>query len=474
MFEKLKKNALLAIMILVTLLAGASLAVSIYVFRVQNDIIDSVLDAYVVDIAETYAEYHTQGTFNPPRPMHGRMMMRPVSDDLHHTPRGRAFFRMFSADPSLRSGGLLLLNKAGKAIGGSDGAEALVSLWHKKITFDVPIERVGQDGTSYRVVAKRLDDGKFLLVAASKKNLLSSLSGIWNFWLISVMLTTAAVLVGIIALWRTFVLPVRHIVEAVGHNRWGEEVPAFPPSCLYEVNELERVIEQSAESAIAKETLRARYVMDIVQATEDAQNRLARELHDGPLQSVVAAIKRIQLAQSVAAPETRERLDEAERISQYAANEIRNYCDELSPSWVALGISSALEELADRLSMTHGIRIAVRVDEMTCDLSDDCALSLIRIMQEAVSNAVRHGGATAVDVALAGEAGELLYTITDNGEGCAEVPPDFERMRLEGHRGLSNMRERVSLLGGTLAIERASRHAPYGCRVTVRLRLCAY
>ena len=219
--------------------------------------------------------------------------------------------------------------------------------------------------------------------------------------------------------------------------------------------------------------MRLRYISDIVQAQEDAWRRLARELHDGPLQSVVAAIKQVQLAQMAQNDSggcgAGERLNEAERISQYAANEIRDYCDKLSPSWLSLGVSSALEEMAERLSGLYGVRINIYTDGDfdSMELPDEYPLSIIRILQEAVSNSVRHGGAMVVNATLEMDGAELVFTVSDDGSGFGTTAVDYAKLRLEGHRGLSNMYERVQLLGGVLEISSADGG---GCVITAKMK----
>lgn len=463
-------------MLLVTALTAVSLAISLYVFDAQDRTVDAMLSAYVLDLAETFAENAPTAPLSAPPGPRGRA----ADEERHHMPRRRLQLRMFSVDPSLHTGGILLFNRDKKRIGASDGAEALESLWRGDLVLGEPAVVPDDGGKKYHVVVRQLSGGNYVMVAASRSRLISSISGMWRFWLVSVMAASAAVLIGIIALWRYLVIPLRRIVETVSSAVWGRDLPRFGRPALYEVNELARVIEKSAEEAVAKEGLRVRYIGDLVQAQEDARKRLARELHDGPLQFVVASIKRIQLAQVTAEPGGRTRLDEAERVSQDAADEIRNYCDELSPSWTALGAASALEELTERLAMTHGVRIELHMDDDYDTLPDETVLALIRILQEAVSNAVRHGGATEIVVSLTRADAALCYAIEDDGSGFPDArrpagEPDFEALRLAGHRGLSNMHERVQLLGGQLEIGPA-RCADFpegrpGCRIAVRLPL---
>jgi signal transduction histidine kinase len=466
------KNMLLLLMLLVTLLTGATLAVSIYAFKAQESLTDSMLSSYVSDIAESFAENSHHGGPDAwqswwergERSFHSDTKTwrgRWRGNDEFRLARNWLFFMMFAAPSSPHSGGILLLDRDGRVIGGSMSSGNLSSLWREGMTSGAPTDVEDDGGTLYRVVVRELPSGNYVLVAASKTGILKSISQVWNVWLLFVMASSSTVLVGIAALWKFLVLPIRDIVETIGGTRWGSGALKFRHSPLYEVDALSRVIEKSASDAVTEEQLRLRYISDIVQAQEDAGRRLARELHDGPLQSVVAAIKRVQLAQMAQSSSgdhgARERLDEAERISQYAANEIRDYCDKLSPSWLSLGVSSALEEMAERLSGLYDVNINLYADGDfdSLELPDEYALSIIRILQEAVSNSVRHGGAESVNATLEMKGDELVFTVSDNGSGFKSAVPDYAKLRLEGHRGLSNMYERVQLLGGVLEITSA-------------------
>ena len=82
-------------------------------------------------------------------------------------------------------------------------------------------------------------------------------------------------------------------------------------------------------------------------------------------------------------------------------------------------------------------------------------LSFLRIFQEAVSNAVRHGQASEVIAKVYKDnSNNLVIEIQDNGKGFDAKTANLthEELRLQGHRGLANMTERMSLMGGTLSV----------------------
>ena len=148
------------------------------------------------------------------------------------------------------------------------------------------------------------------------------------------------------------------------------------------------------------------------------------------------------------------RLKRSEIIAKAVVKELRAFCDELAPPWMDLGVNEAITELAERLSQAYDIVIMTDYDEGTDDaeIENDKILSLLRIIQEAVSNAVRHGYATEVNIELRREDDMLVLDISDNGKGFDSSNINHETLRVEGHRGLASMTERMSLMGGTLRI----------------------
>ena len=192
-------------------------------------------------------------------------------------------------------------------------------------------------------------------------------------------------------LWYWLAVPLRGIAERLGNVGWGKERSIrLYNGPISELEALSSVIERLATESFEKEELKKRYVTDLVQAQESTRGQLARELHDGALQSTVAAVKRIQLAkQSVpsdANSPLRAHLDTAEEVVQTAAGEIRSYCETLSPSWVRLGLSSALEEIAGRLAQAYegvetDVDIGVELEAAVAALPEDHVLALARIFQ---------------------------------------------------------------------------------------------
>ena len=461
MKKVMKKHFLFLLMLAVTLLAAFTVFVTAYAFRAQEAAMDSMMRSYVLDLSDSVTGSIAGGE-------RGGMMGRGGHGRMMH-------FRMLSTAPALQNenaGGVLILSREGRVFAASAGAEKLLPLWRDDLPRDEPGEVKDSEGRQFYVVVRELQDGLLVMAAVSRTHLLGPAIGLWRFWMSSALTTSVAVLLGMLALWRYLVVPLRRVVESIRNMRWGRALPEIPPHPgLFEISALSEVIGKLAGEAVAREELKVRYVSDMVRIQEDSQKRLARELHDGPLQGVVAAIKRIQLAEASPSPEN---LKTAEAVAQDAAKEIRNYCDELSPSWVKLGLSAAMFENADRLSRAFDVKIEVggaEETEMGGAVSEEYILALVRILQEAVSNSVRHGEATCIEVALdrgeaSGEKG-LHFSVRDNGKGFPvhiEDETDYERLRTSGHRGLANINERVQLLRGKMLLESGPGR---GCRIDV-------
>ncbi|MBQ3378088.1 MAG: ATP-binding protein [Synergistaceae bacterium] len=184
---------------------------------------------------------------------------------------------------------------------------------------------------------------------------------------------------------------------------------------------------------------------------------MAREIHDGPLQDVTALLQQIHM--SLEDDDARPRIERTEKLAKTIVRELRALCDELAPPWMDLGLAETLTELAERLSQSYDVEVIAELDELNelenFETSPELRLSFLRIFQEAVSNAVRHGQATEVVAKVYKDnLNNLVLEISDNGKGFDAKTANLthEELRLQGHRGLANMTERMSLMGGSLNV----------------------
>jgi signal transduction histidine kinase len=205
-------------------------------------------------------------------------------------------------------------------------------------------------------------------------------------------------------------------------------------------------------------------------AREDERRRLARDLHDGPAQTLAAALFGVDLAVGALdrAPATaRDELLAARALVRDALDDVRALMAGLRPRLLEQrGVVVALNGLAS-MPPLWGTEVTIEAQGIGLGerLPADVELGLFRITQEAVSNARRHGTASHVRVSLAVRPGLAELLVVDDGRGFLWEPEFGWSSRGEG---LPGMRERTELLGGTLRVESAP---GAGTRIAVTLPL---
>jgi PAS domain S-box-containing protein len=183
---------------------------------------------------------------------------------------------------------------------------------------------------------------------------------------------------------------------------------------------------------------------------EEEKARIAREVHD-ELGQVLTVLKletaMCELAYGELDGGLQERLDSMKRLIANLFQLVRDVATALRPPILDAGISSAIEWQAQRFEARTQIPCLVQVPDNLPALADVKAIGLFRILQEALTNVMRHAQAHTVEVRLTLEAGVLCLTISD--DGCGFVPPTGRPSSF----GLVGMRERVLMLGGSLQLD---------------------
>ena len=196
-------------------------------------------------------------------------------------------------------------------------------------------------------------------------------------------------------------------------------------------------------------------------AAERLLVRLGFDLHDGPMQDIAALaldvrLFRSQLATVLEANEHREtalgRVDDLEARLVELDHGLRELAGSLqSPSLKEITLTDALEREA--ASFRHGgdIELIVRTSGDVDDLTPSQKITLLRVIQGALSNVRRHSGARSVTIVVSGTRTELAVVVSDDGRGfdVEKRLPDAART---GRLGLIGMRERVRLLGGRFEV----------------------
>jgi len=206
--------------------------------------------------------------------------------------------------------------------------------------------------------------------------------------------------------------------------------------------EVQQRLTESVHSQASLQELSAR----LVRAQEDERRALSRELHDEVAQAFSAVLMEAEnLLDLEPAPDVRAHLDSIRGVAGKGMNEIRNMALLLRPSMLDdFGLLPALEWQAREIGKRTGLRVQV-ASEISAELPEEHKTCVYRVVQEALNNCAQHGQASAVQVCVRHEAGQILLTVQDDGCGF-----DPQRVRA---LGLLGMEERARHLGGTFQID---------------------
>jgi signal transduction histidine kinase len=195
---------------------------------------------------------------------------------------------------------------------------------------------------------------------------------------------------------------------------------------------------------VARDTVRR-----VVEAQELERRRLARELHDETGQALASILLGLKpLEDALADDDARAALAELREHVVAALQDVRRLAVELRPAVLGdFGLVPALERLVDSFGEQTGIRVDFHSALGESRLPNEVETALYRVMQEALTNSVKHANARNVSVSLAPRGSSVAAVIEDDGEGF-----DPRTVRGEGI-GLIGMRERLALLDGRLEVE---------------------
>ena len=191
----------------------------------------------------------------------------------------------------------------------------------------------------------------------------------------------------------------------------------------------------------------------LIDAQETERRRLARELHDEVGQSLTAASMALAHHRSGSAGSDSEYLLNAQEQLRRVTEQLRAVSLQLSPQLLEqLGLLPAVEVLAERTEATVDAGITLRLTADEARIPRVLRLPCYRIVQEALNNAIRHGEASRIEVAVEEDDGMLEVTVRDDGRGF-DVSARFGVDAEGAGFGLLNMKERAEFRGGEFEVE---------------------
>ena len=241
-----------------------------------------------------------------------------------------------------------------------------------------------------------------------------------------------------------------------------------PVNGIEEIRHLQRELALMARQVLAAQQSLHNYIGEITRGQEEERQRLALELHDETIQTLIALKQRAQL-RIRALPKgdpTIPAMEELGSLTEDAINKLRRTIKALRPIYLEdFGLVTSLEMLSNENSSTYGIPFSYIKTGIERRLEPEVELAIYRIAQESLNNVGHHAKAQTAELKVEFTSEDVILQILDDGVGF--IPPanlsDFMR---EGHFGLVGLHERAQLIGAKLEI-----HSTVGKGTHITLKL---
>ena len=240
--------------------------------------------------------------------------------------------------------------------------------------------------------------------------------------------------------------------EAIQGRVFVAEPKAITESSLIMADLIGLLIERSMDLGVALRTMTR-------EAVQDERIRVARDLHDGLLQSFTGVVLQLETIHSLIdkqPAEARRMITDIEGLIMSDQRELRSYVEQLRPRRrieVPFDFASRMADLRSRFEKQWGIGVAFEIESIDPLVAKSLGHETFRIIQEAVTNSAKHGGASHVRVRLSSGDNKMNIEVVDDGSGF----PFNGRLTLAAIResgvGPAMLAERVAALNGDLAVE---------------------
>ncbi|MDD3840472.1 MAG: sensor histidine kinase [Clostridia bacterium] len=206
--------------------------------------------------------------------------------------------------------------------------------------------------------------------------------------------------------------------------------------------------EKVEELKVANEKLEIYTKKSAEMAKMKERNRLAREIHDilgHSLTSITTGIEACLDLIDSNPPKAKKHIIKIREISQKGLVDVRRSVKELKVDSIEkYALIPAIKQLVEELNTFSGTQIDLHIEGQELKMKNDEGQAVYRVIQESITNALRHGKATYVRVDLIFKHDELIIKVRDNGKGCQAISKGF---------GLMHIEERIRMLGGQVEFQ---------------------
>ena len=249
--------------------------------------------------------------------------------------------------------------------------------------------------------------------------------------------------------------PIQNLVTQTRQVAAGDYDAKVMLSRIKEIRELGMAFNDMVEQIRKYRAGVRQYVADITRTQEDERKRIARELHDDTVQSLIAINQRLELARASFddPPAARSILNEVKTMVTGAIASVRQFSRDLRPLTLEdLGLIPAMQYLVNQLAHSEGVDVLLSVEGETGALPSDMEVAIYRILQETLNNVKKHANATEVNVSVIFSEDQIILTVHDNGQGF-EVPEAMTDFASTGSFGMMGLQERAQLFNGNVVVQ---------------------
>lgn len=222
--------------------------------------------------------------------------------------------------------------------------------------------------------------------------------------------------------------------------------------CIYTINQQRETIREVnhlySELEGANSQLKEYAKMAEKMAQTKERNRLAREIHDTIghlLTEIIVGLDACMTIFDISPDQTKHQLKVISDVARNGITDVRRSMNELRPDALErLSLKSAIEKMISDMIELSNVKVHFSCENMTLKFDEDEEMAIYRVIQESMTNAIRHGEATEIWITIEKKDGLLSLRIQDNGKGCKEIHSGF---------GIRHIRERIQMLKGSVEFD---------------------